>query len=116
MSVNPMFHSRMKHIAIDYHYVQDHVARSSFKVSHITSKDQLADALTKPLSSFLFNQIRSKIGISNGSTVLLGRVRECSETNPPISPPTLATVKTTPPISSPPLESLPQLKLIAPRF
>ncbi|WRX13866.1 Reverse transcriptase [Theobroma cacao] len=77
LSVNPVFHSHMKHISIDYHFVRDHVVRGSFIVSHISLKDQLADALTKPLSSIIFRQLRSKIGISNGSTVLRGAIREC---------------------------------------
>ena len=71
----------MKHISIDYHFVRDHVARGSFKVSHISSKEQLADALTKPLSSFLFKQQRSKLGVSNGSTVLRGRIKDNSNTS-----------------------------------
>ena len=78
LSVNPMFHSRMKHISIDYHFGRDHVARGSFKVSHISSKDQLVNALTKPLLSFTFHQFRSKIGVSNGSRVLRWRVRDSS--------------------------------------
>lgn len=78
LPVNPVFHSRMKHIAIDYYFVRDHVARGSFSVSVISSKDQLAYALTKPLSSASFQALRSKIGISNGSTVLWGDVREIS--------------------------------------
>ncbi|WRX24981.1 GAG-pre-integrase domain - like 8 [Theobroma cacao] len=57
LSVNLMFHSRMKHVSIDYHFVRDHVACGSFIVSHISSKDQLADALTKPLSSIVFRQL-----------------------------------------------------------
>lgn len=70
--------TQVKLIAIDYHFVRDHVARGSFSVSDISSKDQLAYALTKPLSSASFQALRSKIGISNGSTVLWGYVREIS--------------------------------------
>ena len=47
--VNLVFHSQMKHISIDYHFVQDHVTRGSFQVSHISYEDQLVDALTKAL-------------------------------------------------------------------
>lgn len=39
LSVNPMFHSRIKHIAIDYHFVRDHVAKGSFKMSHTALND-----------------------------------------------------------------------------
>ncbi|PON51233.1 hypothetical protein PanWU01x14_217940, partial [Parasponia andersonii] len=91
LSVNPIFHSRMKHISIDYHFVRNHVARGSFIVSHISSKDQLVDALTKPLPSLTFHKLRSKIGISSGSTVLRGRISDSSVTRtapaPESSPP-----------------------------
>ena len=58
--------------SIDYHFVCDHIAQGSFKVSHISSKDQLADALMKPLPFFTVHQFRSKISISNRNAVLWG--------------------------------------------
>lgn len=72
LSANLVFYSRMKHIAIDHHFVRDHVARGHFLVAHISSKDQLANDLTKPLPAPMFQQLRSKIGVSDGSTVLRG--------------------------------------------
>lgn len=75
LSVNPIFHSKMKHIEIDYHFVRDHVTKGNFGVSYISTKDQLADILTKPLSRQLFTTLRNKIGISNGSTILRGHNR-----------------------------------------
>ena len=33
LSVNPVFHSRMKHLALDYHFVREHVNTGNFKVS-----------------------------------------------------------------------------------
>ena len=46
---NLIFHSRMKHIAIDFHFVRDQVSKKLLRVSHIHTCDQLADFLTKPL-------------------------------------------------------------------
>lgn len=43
---NPVFHSRMKHIAIDYHFVRDLVKTSQLRVSHVSSSDQLAEMLS----------------------------------------------------------------------
>lgn len=36
---NPVFHSRMKHIAIDFHFVRDLVQSSLLRVSHVSSAD-----------------------------------------------------------------------------
>ncbi|GLT59367.1 hypothetical protein SLA2020_321880 [Shorea laevis] len=69
-------HSRMKHIAIDLHFIRDLVDKKILRVSHIASADQLADGLTKPLSSSRFALLRSKIGVADGSTILRGRIKE----------------------------------------
>ncbi|GLT69637.1 hypothetical protein SLA2020_417730 [Shorea laevis] len=76
LSRNPVMHSRMKHIAIDLHFVRDLVDQKILRVSHISSKDQLADGLTKPLSSTRFISLRSKIGVTDGSSILRGHVKE----------------------------------------
>ncbi|PON54728.1 hypothetical protein TorRG33x02_301590, partial [Trema orientale] len=86
LSVNPVFHSKMKHIAIDYHFVRDHVTSGSFGVSYISTKDQLADVLTKPLARQSFLSLRSKIGISNGSTILRGHIENDESSTSTILP------------------------------
>ncbi|KAM1382347.1 hypothetical protein ACFX2F_034822 [Malus domestica] len=73
---NPVLHSRMKHIDIDFQFVRDRVTRGLLQVSHVSTTDQLADALTKPLPRPRFHLLRSKIGVSDGATVLRGRVKE----------------------------------------
>ena len=42
---NPVFHSRMKRVAIDFHFIRDQVQNGVLRVAHISSADQLADAL-----------------------------------------------------------------------
>lgn len=76
LCANPVYHSRMKHLALDYHFVRERVSDGSIRVLHISSKDQLADVLTKPLSRSLFLHFRSKIGVSDGSSILRGRVKD----------------------------------------
>ncbi|XP_019262365.1 PREDICTED: uncharacterized protein LOC109240184 [Nicotiana attenuata] len=73
---NPDFHSRMKHIEIDYHFVRSLVQRGLLRVSHVSSKEQLADLLTKPLSNQDFERLRSKIGISSRATILRGHISD----------------------------------------
>jgi len=62
---NPVFHSRMKHVAIDFHFIRDQVQSGGLRVAHVSSSDQLADALTKPLSRPVFQSLKDKIGLSS---------------------------------------------------
>ncbi|KAK9042513.1 hypothetical protein V6N11_017582 [Hibiscus sabdariffa] len=53
-------------------YGQLLVAARSLLVQHIPSKAQVVDTLTKPLGRNLFLHFRSKIGVSDGSSILRG--------------------------------------------
>ncbi|KAJ6861975.1 retrovirus-related pol polyprotein from transposon RE2 [Populus alba x Populus x berolinensis] len=64
LSSNPVFHSRMKHVAIDYHFLREKVQNGKLRVSHVSSADQLADLLTKPLPRSQFQYLHDKIGLS----------------------------------------------------
>lgn len=64
LCTNPVFHSRMKHISIDYHFVREQIQNGQLRVSHVSSHDQLADGLTKPLMRSRFQLLRNKIGVS----------------------------------------------------
>ena len=55
----------MKHVAIDFHFIRDQVQSGNLRVAHVSSKDQLADALTKPLSRQLFQSLKDKIGLAS---------------------------------------------------
>ena len=55
MCSNPFFHCRMKHVVIDYHFIQDRVPHGVLRVAHVSSEDQLEDVLTKPLHVVAFN-------------------------------------------------------------
>lgn len=39
LSANPVFHSRMKHLALDYHFVRDQVQSGVLHVVHVSTKD-----------------------------------------------------------------------------
>ncbi|KAI4334853.1 hypothetical protein L6164_013562 [Bauhinia variegata] len=63
LCANPVFHSRMKHLSIDYHFVRELVTSGALRVSHIPSKLQLADLLTKPLAGPRHKLLTTKIGV-----------------------------------------------------
>ena len=71
---NPIFHSCMKHIAINFHFVCDKVTIGQLCVAYVSTNDQLVDALTKPLSYQRLTFLYSKIGVPNETTILLGYI------------------------------------------
>ena len=78
LCANPVFHSRMKHLAIDYHFIREHVQNGILRVAHVRSEDQLADALTKALLRTRFLSLTCKIGLSSRSPNLRGHDRDNS--------------------------------------
>lgn len=60
---NPIFHSRMKYIAIDFYFVGDQVQHHKLKIHHIHSVDQLVDSLTKAQTKHLFLCHLPKLGV-----------------------------------------------------
>ena len=76
LCTNPIFHSRMKHLAIDYHFVRDIVAKGELKVSHVPSSYQLADLLTKSLSRPPHEFLITKIGVVDSSSILQGHISD----------------------------------------
>lgn len=71
---NPVYHSKMKHIEIDIHFVRELIQQHKLRVAHVSTKDQLADLLTKPLAKTAFSANRFKIGVCRGPSILRGSV------------------------------------------
>ena len=49
---NLVLHSSMKHLAIDYQFVCDSVHSFELHIAYVSTGDQLANALTEPLSRY----------------------------------------------------------------
>ena len=72
LCANPVFHSRMKHVALDYHFIREQIQGGLLRVSHVSASDQLADVLTKPLPRQQFTMVTSKIGLTPPPSILRG--------------------------------------------
>ena len=63
ISKNPVQHSRTKHIEIRHHFLRDHAQKGDITLEFVSTKDQLADIFTKPLSEEQFSDIRRQLGV-----------------------------------------------------
>ena len=71
---NPVFHSRMKLVALDYHFIRDQVQSGALQVAHVSFVDQPVDALTKSLPRSRHLLLCGKIGLSSRSSILQGHM------------------------------------------
>jgi hypothetical protein len=48
LAQNPVFHRKVKHIKVRYHFLRDHVEKGDIVIKYIDTERQLADISTKP--------------------------------------------------------------------
>jgi len=63
IAANLIFHERIKHIEVDYHFIQEKIQVKEIKTPFVKSGDQLADIFTKELYINAFENITYKLGL-----------------------------------------------------
>ncbi|KAL8098000.1 hypothetical protein AgCh_030941 [Apium graveolens] len=98
LAKNPVHHERSKHIDVRFHFIREKVAENKVTLTHVKSRDQIADMFTKPLSKLLLYKFMEKIGMKKGSQVPASvRVRrESAVPKLKPKPPSLASAATLP--------------------
>ena len=70
ISENPVQHDRTKHVDIDRHFIKEKLEKKIISSPHVKSEDQLADILTKAVTTEIFESTLFKLGIENPMTQL----------------------------------------------
>ncbi|CAL9013249.1 unnamed protein product [Prunus brigantina] len=65
LSSNPVYHSRIKHLDIDYHFVGEKVQKKDLLVQYVPTEEQVADVFTKGLHSPIFSQHCNHLRLGN---------------------------------------------------
>ncbi|GJU56666.1 copia protein [Tanacetum coccineum] len=63
LSKNSVQHSRTKHIEIRHHFLRDNVQKGNISIEKVSSEDNIADILTKPLKREPFNYLHLGLGM-----------------------------------------------------
>nr|GFC50298.1 ribonuclease H [Tanacetum cinerariifolium] len=73
-AINPVQHSRTKHIAIRYHFIKEHVEKGTIELYFVKTDYQLADIFTKALPTDRFNYLFRRLGMRSLSPQELERL------------------------------------------
>ena len=63
ISKNLIQHFRTKHIDIKHYFIRDHVLKGDIELEFVSTSEQLADILTKPLNKKTFISISQRLGM-----------------------------------------------------
>nr|GEY14404.1 retrovirus-related Pol polyprotein from transposon TNT 1-94 [Tanacetum cinerariifolium] len=74
ISCNPVHHSRTKHIAVRYHFIKEHVEKSTIELYFVKTDYQPANLFTKALPADCFNYVVRRLGMHSLSPQDLDRL------------------------------------------
>ena len=69
LAKNPVFHSRTKHIDIQYHFIREHISNKNINLIFCPTNEQLADSLTKIIDKVKFSNFIKSIGLVSSKTL-----------------------------------------------
>jgi nicotinamide mononucleotide adenylyltransferase len=65
LAQNPVHHGQVKHVAIEHHWIREHVQSGTFKMKHVYTGNMIADILTKNPGKNPFNKFQQMIGLTD---------------------------------------------------
>lgn len=65
LSHNPILHARTEHIELDIHFVCEMVVAKQLLIQHVPTRAQIANVITKQLSTALFSNFWTKLKVSS---------------------------------------------------
>ncbi len=75
-----MFHARMKHIEVHYHFIKEKVLAGEIDLIYVSTEDQVVDIFTKVLGAEKHCRFRSMLGVMELELSLRGSVEMSSST------------------------------------
>ncbi|KFX96087.1 hypothetical protein V490_03518 [Pseudogymnoascus sp. VKM F-3557] len=63
LAKNPEYQSRTKHISVRHHFIREKIQSGEVKINWVSTKDMVADGLTKPLPRPAFEDFRRNMGM-----------------------------------------------------
>ena len=70
MLVNPVFHNKLKHVDIQYHFICDMVQKVVVELQYIPTDDQTLDVLTELLPRVKFEYFHGRLGVEENVSLL----------------------------------------------